>query len=153
MSFIVLQTYMLWKGNSKPVYVYTLIELRLGWIYLFSSLEKGTGILANSHYFTVINFKRLFTFIIIKIRILCEVLVASFRKSNGLQLGIDESFGRTMEPSGSLLACSLWRAIHMKQLEFQKNIWLVNWLDWFKFDYIPETHLVQVKHINIYQLE
>ena len=58
-----------------------------------------------------------------------------------------------MEPSESPSACSLGRAIHMKQLELQKDIWLVNWLDWFKFDYILETHLVQVKHINIYQLE
>lgn len=34
----------------------------------------------------------------------------------------------------------------------QKNIWLANWLDWFKFHYILEAHFVWAKHINIYQL-
>lgn len=34
-----------------------------------------------------------------------------------------------------------------------KGLSVANWFDWFKFDYILETHLVQVKHISTHQPE
>lgn len=34
-----------------------------------------------------------------------------------------------------------------------KGLWEVNWFDWFNFDYILETHLVQAKHISTHKAE
>lgn len=117
----------------------------------FSASPSRTGTWVNDRQFCIAEYY-IFMLTGSDNKVLPGRLVAYLRKTAMLYWKIDVELGTAMASLDHIQLVLVDSHSH-GAAGLQKNIWLANWLDWFKFHYILEVHFLWGKHINIYQLE